>query len=105
MIPLSKYKKIKNKLCVAYFGPTDDFVNQLLEARPHIEMELPGLDLYVACRDEVFERLHTTDRLLSYSQLRDGKDEFAYVRELRSNAGENPVTAILEESKIPVRKR
>lgn len=99
MIPLSKYVRIKDKYCVAYFGTCDEYVDQLLAARPHIAKELPGIQVYIACRDEVFAKHKNQEGMLSFSQLKVEKSNFPYVRELKDRPG-NIVEDFLKESNI-----
>jgi hypothetical protein len=101
MIPLSKYARVKNRYVVAYFGNADEYLSLLLHVRPFVEAELPGTQLYISCRDSSWPVIAGHPRTLPASTLKETKDEYAYVRELRCDGQTHPVWTLLEESRIP----
>ncbi len=102
MIPLHRYTKIKNKYCVAYFGQCDEYVLQLLHARPFFERTFPDLELYIACRDEAFRLATGQPRMVQKSELKDRCGEFPVVRELKYNFQSHPVLDFVEESGVVI---
>ncbi len=102
MIPLSRYVKIKHKYCVAYFGQCDEYVLQLVHARPYFERKFPGLELYIACRDEALKFAHDKPRMVAMSEIHSRCGDFACVRELTSDLRTHPVLNFVEESGVVV---
>lgn len=97
MIPLPLYAKIKDRYCIGYFGQSENILLDLKKARPIIEKELPGIQVYICCEDEKADVLVGEDRVILRSTLPEKIKEIAYFRELT----EEKVTDLLEESKIP----
>lgn len=97
-IPLTQYAKIKNKYCISYYGNSNEYLVQLKFVRPHIERVYPGIQLYLACKDETFYLLEDEPRTLKRSEY--CKDNFAYTRELNCDMHSHPVEQILKESNI-----
>lgn len=97
-IPLTQYAKIKNKYCISYYGNSNEYLVQLKFVRPHIERVYPGIQIYLACKDETFYLLEDEPRTLKRSEY--CKDNFAYTRELNCDMHTHPVEQILKESNI-----
>ena len=102
-IALPHYAKIKDRYCISYFGRSNEYLVQLLLLRPNIEKELQGIQIYIACLDEVFYILSGHPRILTCEQFRENEKNFAYIRNLTCNLQEHPVEALMEESQIPLR--
>lgn len=49
---LPKYKSIKNKYCIGYFGKNKFYLKQLQDSIPYIEKEFPEISIQIACNDE-----------------------------------------------------
>lgn len=98
MIAFEHYTKIKNNYCVGYFGFYDGFLKELHAVRPFIERAFPGINLYIACKDESLHVLGNTDRIVKLSELKVRKGEFANYRELWFDGFTHPVAQFLEES-------
>ena len=101
MIHLPEYAKIKDNYCVAYLGHSKEYVVQLRLARPFVERELPGTQVFICCRDEYMYLLNGEERILAKSELQSKRSGFAYVRELLCDMRSNPVEQLLSESDIP----
>lgn len=95
-MPLPLYAKIKDRYCIGYFGQSEKTLADLKKARPLIEKELPGIQIYICCEDEMASLLSGEERIILRSQLQEKVKEIAYFRELTIS-----VTALLEESSIP----
>jgi hypothetical protein len=101
-VVLPHYAKIKDRYCIGYFGRSNEYLVQLLLLRPNIEKELPGIQVYIACMDEVFHLLDGHPNVLTYSQLRENELNFAYIRNLTCDLQSHPVEVLMEESQIPL---
>ena len=100
MIPLSQYAKVKNRYCICYFGPSREYFEHLISIRPIIEKELPGIEIYLVCRDSFLYLAENQARIMNQSKLVEMKWQFGYIRELKSNFVNDPVKAILTESQL-----
>jgi hypothetical protein len=71
-----------------------------------MEKELPGLRIYLACKDSLYHLLQDQDRTLKQSDLATKlkRKNYAYVREIKYNFEEHPIQKLMEESKIPYPK-
>ena len=102
MIPLHRYTKIRNRYCVAYFGQCDEYILQLMHARPFFERAFPGLELYIACRDEAFRIATGQPRIVQKSEMADRCNDFPMIRELKYNFRSHPVQEFVEESGVVI---
>jgi hypothetical protein len=100
MMPLSQYAKVKDRYCICYLGPSREVVEHLIAIRPHIEKELPGIDVYLACRDKFLYLAEGVSRIIGQSKLVEKKRQFGYIRELKTQHGQNPVESLLLESEL-----
>lgn len=97
------YSKIRNRYCVAYYGPCAEFVLQLLYLRPAIEKELPGLELYISCSDNCRNFISDNTKIIFASEINDRKKEVAYLRELRCDLKTHPVWQWIQESQLTLK--
>lgn len=102
-LSLPRYREVKDKYCVGYFGPCNEYITLLLGLRKQIEEQLPGLQLYIGCKDD----LCTGDRTVPESAVRQMTREpwgthFGHIREIRCDMVHHPVEQFLQESKITV---
>jgi hypothetical protein len=100
-MPLPDYVKIKDNYCIAYFGHNKEYIVQLKLLRPFMEKQFPGVKVYLACRQESFYLLEKEINILNQEELKNNKNNFAYIRELTSNMESHPVEDFMEESEIP----
>lgn len=100
MIPLSNYIAIKNKYCITYNGPCADYLIQLVNLRPIIEKQFPGLEVHISYADRFHYLLENEPRIIQFSKL--SQKEFSYIRELKTDMYKHPVLELLEESKITI---
>lgn len=75
---------------------------QILCLRPHIEQELPGLELHVCCRNELMYLSEWYDKIFPKSELQYKKSEFAYIKQLTCNMFDHPVEQFLMESGMSI---
>jgi hypothetical protein len=95
-----KYLTVKNKLCLSYFGVFNEFVRQLVYLRPAIEAELPGLELYIACQEDLKNDLNC-DRVITRSEMQ--LLHFAYIKDLTFDQIKHPVLELLNESNLTLK--
>lgn len=100
MIEFPKYAQIKDRFCLCYFGQCDDYLTLLVALRPRIEACMPGLQLWLGCRDDRVEMVG--ERSLPISMLKADRFTFAHIRELRYNGQSHPVEDFLDESGISI---
>jgi len=100
MIPFAKYAEVKDKYCACYFGPNRRHLLRLVAVRPYIEEELPGIEIYIGCRDDLFYLVENEERILKESDVVKFKKEFGCLRDLRYEANSDPVECFLAESKL-----
>lgn len=95
MIPLTKYKNIKDLYCIGYYGHDEITLTQLRHAILLIEQQLPGIKIIVCCEDE---ELHRFDRVIPKSIIAEKakNKDFAYFRLIK----DREVKFLLDESNI-----
>jgi hypothetical protein len=98
--PFPLYSKIRNRYCVAYYGPCAEYILQLIYVRSAIEKELPGLELYISCRDDYARFFPNKNKLIMGSEMDSRKKEVAYIRELRCNSEVHPIWQWVQESQL-----
>ena len=107
MIEFPRFAKIKDNYCVCYFGPSDEYLIQLSLARPVLERNYPGVNVYLGCRDDVAHLLGK-DRVLLISEMKVRKREFCHISELKYDGKNHPVLQLLESSQTsisPIRRQ
>jgi len=103
MLSLIEYKKIKDKYCIAYFGYCREYWIILKYLRPCIEKYLPGVELYLCCRDDLLYLLEGESNVLTAEDVptrKLRKRQFAFFNELTSGLF-HPIQNLMEESNIP----
>ena len=97
-MPFPQYVKVKDRYCIHYVGPKDEYIDQLLQIRQAIEEDLPGIQVYLCCRAELS---HLKERGHLFLESENYKDEVAYVRYLD---GDRAVWRLITESYLPKTK-
>lgn len=113
MFPLTKYAAVKDNYCVCYYGSNTKHIQDLLLVRPIFESKYPGLKLHLCCRDDVLYVSEGQPRIIPQSKMKNSKDSFGYIREMRGDTSPALVLATeceLEEAlgaleKVPTKKR
>lgn len=93
MIALPAYAKIRDRYCIAYFGPADDYVWEMALVRPYLEGVFAGTQVYLAHRDGL---VLPFDRTLPRKNYR--KEHFGAVEELACDMRTHPVEALLHRN-------
>jgi len=99
-MPLERYAKVKDKYCVCYFGPSPQYLAQLVAVRPYIETELKGLEIYIGYRDDLLYVVEKEERIVPQSKIKERKHHFGYIRDLRYNPNDHPIEFFLTESNL-----
>jgi hypothetical protein len=102
-LSLPRYREVKNKYCIGYFGPCNEYITLLLGLRNQVEKQLPGLQLYIGCTDA----LCNGDRMVPESAVRQMTREpwgthFGHIRELRCDMVHHPVEQFFKESNVQI---
>ena len=93
------YAKICNRYCIAYGGHCPEYLVQLRLLIPSLEKEFPDVQIHLAARDEFLYLFKSHKHVIPYSQVKNKKREFGYVRELVTGS-RHPVWQLLKESDI-----
>jgi len=101
MFTLPHYAKIKDNYCVAYYGNSKEYLTQLKLLRPIMEKQLPGIKVFIACRNDSIYLLKNEERILSKEELQTKKTDFAYIRELTCDMESHPIENFMKESNLP----
>ena len=67
-----------------------------------MEQKFPGVVVYICCKDDYFYLVEEQPRVLRQSELKDKKNQFAYVREITCDMQSNPIEQFMSESDIDV---
>lgn len=97
---LHKYKEVKDRYCIAYYGDQGLFIKQLLSVRPLIEATFPGIEIHLSCADSMFPLLQNEKHTVKRSEWLLNRRNYAYTREIAYNLITNPIVDLLEESGI-----
>ena len=66
-----------------------------------MEKTFPGVEVYIACKEEAMRIFKDEHRVLSKKELEQSYGELAYIRELNCNMRDHPVQQFMIESGIP----
>lgn len=100
VIGFAKYAKVKDRYCLCYFGPCDDYLVQLKLLRPVLESSFPGLKIGFGCRDEKTHIFDDCQYVMKASDIKVMREEFGHIREIRFNGTTHPVEDLLNECRI-----
>ena len=96
--PFEKYAKVKDRYCIAYFGPYEKFIQELVSIRPFIEKELEGIEIYISCNPGFMYLVENEPRIVPRDKL--NRHDFGCIREIKYDLQESPVKRLLEESNL-----
>lgn len=99
MIRFQEYSKIANHYCVSYFGHSDEYLVLLKSIKPILDQEFSKLKISICCKDDKAQIINQ-DYVITLSQLRETKNQFAYISELKYNGTTHPIEDFLAISKI-----
>jgi hypothetical protein len=95
--PLFEYISIKNNYCIGYFGNDRSLALDILNARRFIEKEFPGLQIYIAFKDEIQDMVKGNKNIIFESNIPSFVGKIAYFRNLEEKSD---LIKLLEESNI-----
>lgn len=96
VVPFTQYLESKDNYCLGYFGEDKDFLNKILEARHYIERELPGLRVFIVCKDYLKP---AGENIIIESWMPAFKGKMAHFCKLEEK---EDLKALLSDSKIPI---
>jgi len=89
MISYPRFVKLKDKFCILYKGPDVEYVVQLICILPHLEKHYEGLDIWIACRQNIASEFDSP-KLIPLESL--DRSKFGYCYELTTDRTKYPVT-------------
>jgi hypothetical protein len=99
-LPFPHYVRVKDRYCCHYLGNSPEYVVALKLLKPQIEAQLSGLELHIACRDELYYLLEDEPNTTRISKL--DKNEYSYVRELSNDQNTHSILKLMEESALNI---
>lgn len=99
-ISVLHYSVIKDRYCICYLGNCNEYAVQLIYLRPHIERQLPGIQIYLCFKQELSYLTTGYDRILFNKEIEEKKKEFAHIRILKCNMIDHPVMKLFTESNL-----
>ena len=101
---LPRYREVKDKYCVGYFGPCNEYITLLLGLRKQAEEQLPGLHLYIGCKDALCTGERTVPESAIIQMTREPwGTHFGHIREIRCDMVHHPVEQFFKESNIAIK--
>lgn len=98
---LPRYREVKDKYCVCYFGPCNEYVTMLLGLRKQAEAALPGIQIYIGCKEDLCVEERTVPEAAVYQMTREPwGTHFGHIRELRCDMISHPVEQFFKDSQI-----
>lgn len=97
--PLSSYIAVKDKYCIGYFGGDRSLLTDMLSVRKVIEKEFPGLQIYIACKNDMQDLVMGSKNVILESNMPSFTGKLAYFRILEEKSD---LIKLLEESNISV---
>jgi len=98
---LPRYREVKDKYCVCYFGPCNEYITLLLGLRKQAEAVLPGLQLYIGCKDSLYGVERTVPESVIMQMIREPWGTgFGHIREIRCDMVNHPIEQFFKEIKI-----
>jgi hypothetical protein len=100
---LPRYREVKNKYCVCYFGPCDEYVTLLDGLRPQAEQQLPGLQVYIGCKEHLCNGERFVSEKAAFQMVREPwGTQFGHIKEIRCDMKSHPVQQFFNDSGIKI---
>ena len=99
MIGYEQFSKIKDNYCICYFGHCDEYLVQLRLLKNVLEREFKELNIFFSCKDEKTSFLEGLE-IVQITQIKQRKNEFAHIKEIRCNGVSHPIEDLMLESGI-----
>jgi len=84
MISISEYSKVYNKICVFYSGKFIEVLKSLVIEVEEIKKFYPKIELFLACKDDLYYLLDKNSKIIKESELKKLKNEFSYIKEIKN---------------------
>ena len=97
MLEFTKYSKIKDFVCISYFGQNDEYLIQLKIIKPIIEEKYKGLKILIALKDEKVDIFKDENYIIKRSELRNKMFDFGYFIEIKFNGKNHPIEDFLKK--------
>ena len=98
MIAFTKYAEIKDLYCLCYYGSSDEYLLQLWLVKPFIENKFPGIQIYLACKDE--KKYLFLNNQFVFKKSTINYKNFGYIREIKFNGKKHPIQELIDECEI-----
>jgi hypothetical protein len=100
------YVKVKDKICICYYGHATEYIVQLRLLRPSLEATFPGMFIALACRPQYMHYLSSDPQSTSTDTLHQ-QSEYGWVFNVMYDANEkiHPIWKIIRDCKTLVQKR
>lgn len=102
-LPLPRYRSVKDKYCVCYFGPCDEYITLLHGLKGQAESQLPGLRIYVGSREHLCHGEYSVGETAVHQMVREPwGTQFGHIKEIRCDMKSHPVKQFFDDSKIKI---
>ena len=102
-LPLPRYREVKNKYCVCYFGPCDEYVTLLHGLKEQAESQLPGLRIYIGSKEHLCRGEYSISEPEAFQMVREPwGTQFGHIKEIRCDMKSHPVKQFFDESGIKI---
>lgn len=97
------YEKIKNKICLAYYGPAKEYLIQIKLLRPFLEHKFKDLKIYIACKPDSMYLLQDEERIIKSENKKDLEpNKFGLIKEIICNTQSHPVEKLFIDSNLEI---
>lgn len=100
MIEFAKYAKVKDRYCLCYFGPNEEYLLQLKLLKPVVERHFPGIVVGLGCRDDRAHILEGLSEFMKVSEFKAKMDSYGHIREIVYNGASHPILDLVDECGI-----
>jgi hypothetical protein len=97
MIELPKYAKVKDRCCIYYFGPSDEYVLLLRLIKPLLERRFAGVEVCLGCRDDKADMLAGLPHVMLATEIKAKRDLYGHIEELKFNLPAHPIEELLDK--------
>lgn len=100
---LPRYRSVKDKYCVCYFGPCDEYITLLRGLKDQAESQLPGLRIYVGSKEHMCHGEYSVPEAAAFQMVREPwGTQFGHIKEIRCDMKSHPVQQFFDESGIKI---
>lgn len=84
-LPLPMYNKVKNNYCICYLHNSIEQLKRLIDVRKELETKYNPINIYICCKDNLFDIIKNNKNTFKYSELKNNQNEFAHIFNLKFN--------------------